>query len=811
MVKNERYQLLERLATRIGEVCRTDDRVERGDGDRAQAPSSGAGHARPRRRPRHGVTRAYLGLGSNLGDRLAHLQRAVDALAATTGVRVVAVSHGLRDRAGRRPGAGRLPQRGRRDRDRRSTPRELLAVAHARRAARGARSAPCGGGRARSTSTSCSTATSGSTSRISRSRTRGCTSGRSCSRRCTTSRRTGSEPPAGGWEGVTRHAASIAAPLIQSGPIGRNREEGRGSVNGVEQAGALALVGPGRAGTTIAAALAARGWQVVAVAGRSPDAPSTRGRGRRASARRPSTRRGRGARRGPRDRRRRRTPRSRRSPRSSRRGAARRARHPPVRRARARRARRGAVPRRCAAPAADASRRSRPAWPASPARGARSPATRRSRCSPSSSSSARSRSPTRTGPATTRPRASPSNHLVALLDQVRAGRAGAARGVPPAGPGHGRQRRRRSAPRPRSPGPVARGDVETVRAPPRRAPGRRARRVPRARAPARCELVRAARPRARRRCCGDRRSSASRSCATRCEQARRDGRTVGLVPTMGYFHDGPPVAHARRPRRDRPRRRHAVREPDAVRAERGSRRVPARPRRRRRSRATAEGVDVLFVPTGRGDVPGGAPLTTVHVDRLTEGLCGAARPVHFDGVTTVVTKLFSIVGPCDAFFGRKDYQQLAVIRQMTARSRTSRSTCAAARSCASPTASRCRAATRTSSADERARGPGAVRGAARRRRRGDRGRARRRARSRRWCASDRAATSRSSRSSTPRCATRGRSSRVDDARRRGGAGGRGEGRPGPADRQRGPARSTVPTSTWTSACVTGEQDTRSVP
>ena len=78
VVKNERYQLLERLATRIGEVCRTDERVERGDRHGAQAPSAGAGDARPRRGARHGVTRAYLGLGSNLGDRLGHLQRAVD-------------------------------------------------------------------------------------------------------------------------------------------------------------------------------------------------------------------------------------------------------------------------------------------------------------------------------------------------------------------------------------------------------------------------------------------------------------------------------------------------------------------------------------------------------------------------------------------------------------------------------------------------------------------------------------------------------------------------------------------------------------
>jgi pantoate--beta-alanine ligase len=60
----------------------------------------------------------------------------------------------------------------------------------------------------------------------------------------------------------------------------------------------------------------------------------------------------------------------------------------------------------------------------------------------------------------------------------------------------------------------------------------------------------------------------------------------------------------------------------------------------------------------------GADVTTVHVDKLTRGLCGANRRGHFDGVTTVVMKLFNILPADVAFFGEKDYQQLVVIKQM---------------------------------------------------------------------------------------------------------------------------------------------------
>jgi pantoate--beta-alanine ligase len=80
--------------------------------------------------------------------------------------------------------------------------------------------------------------------------------------------------------------------------------------------------------------------------------------------------------------------------------------------------------------------------------------------------------------------------------------------------------------------------------------------------------------------------------------------------------------------------------------------------------ATAAGVGVMFRPAVEEMYPDGPPRTTVHVAGLTEVMCGRARPTHFDGVTTVVTKLFSIVGPCHAYFGRKDFQQLAVVRRM---------------------------------------------------------------------------------------------------------------------------------------------------
>lgn len=143
---------------------------------------------------------------------------------------------------------------------------------------------------------------------------------------------------------------------------------------------------------------------------------------------------------------------------------------------------------------------------------------------------------------------------------------------------------------------------------------------------------------------------------------RREGRRIGLVPTMGYFHEGHLAlmrwakAHCDRvvtslfvnpiqfgPNED----------------------LDAYPRDFERDRRLAEEqqVDVLFCPEA-AEMYGADFQTTVRVDRLSKGLCGANRPGHFDGVATVVTKLFNLVKPHVAVFGQKDFQQLALISQL---------------------------------------------------------------------------------------------------------------------------------------------------
>jgi pantoate--beta-alanine ligase len=147
-----------------------------------------------------------------------------------------------------------------------------------------------------------------------------------------------------------------------------------------------------------------------------------------------------------------------------------------------------------------------------------------------------------------------------------------------------------------------------------------------------------------------------------CDDARRAGRTVGLVATMGGFHEG----HRSLMRAARAGTDLVVVSLFVNPTQFGSGEDLAgypRDLDGDAAVAAAEGVDVLFAPTVDGMYPD-PPRTTVHVAGLTERLCGTSRGTHFDGVATVVTKLFAIVGPCTAYFGRKDAQQLAVVRRL---------------------------------------------------------------------------------------------------------------------------------------------------
>jgi pantoate--beta-alanine ligase len=146
---------------------------------------------------------------------------------------------------------------------------------------------------------------------------------------------------------------------------------------------------------------------------------------------------------------------------------------------------------------------------------------------------------------------------------------------------------------------------------------------------------------------------------------RRAGRTIGLVPTMGAFHDGH-LSLIRRARRDcdvvvvslfvNPTQFAPSEDLDAYPRDEG----------RDAGLAEAEGVDLLFAPPIEEVYPDGF-ATTVTVGGITEMLEGHPTrrgPSHFAGVTTVVTKLFNMAGPDVAYFGQKDAQQALVLRKL---------------------------------------------------------------------------------------------------------------------------------------------------
>lgn len=148
------------------------------------------------------------------------------------------------------------------------------------------------------------------------------------------------------------------------------------------------------------------------------------------------------------------------------------------------------------------------------------------------------------------------------------------------------------------------------------------------------------------------------------EAVRAQGRCVGLVPTMGALHEG----HAALIRR-------AAAECDVVAVTifvnplqfGGDEDFDRYPRSLTADleTAAAAGADIVFHPAVEDMYPDGT-ATVIHVDGPSAGLEGDCRPGHFDGVATVVAKLFALAGRCRAYFGQKDFQQLAVVRRMAA-------------------------------------------------------------------------------------------------------------------------------------------------
>lgn len=151
----------------------------------------------------------------------------------------------------------------------------------------------------------------------------------------------------------------------------------------------------------------------------------------------------------------------------------------------------------------------------------------------------------------------------------------------------------------------------------------------------------------------------------RCLQARADGQVIAFVPTMGYLHDG----HLSLLREARKRGDLLILSIFVNPTQFGQGEDLDRyPRDFDRDEAMARqcGVDLIFYPDAEAIYPKGYATYVAVEGPLTETLEGASRPTHFRGVTTVVAKLFTIVMPHVALFGRKDFQQLAVIGRMTA-------------------------------------------------------------------------------------------------------------------------------------------------
>mgnify|MGYP001563639420 CR=1 FL=1 len=154
-----------------------------------------------------------------------------------------------------------------------------------------------------------------------------------------------------------------------------------------------------------------------------------------------------------------------------------------------------------------------------------------------------------------------------------------------------------------------------------------------------------------------------RSLTKKVQEIKRKGLKIGLVPTMGFLHEG----HMSLIRR-------AAKDTDCVivsifvnPAQFGPKedfKKYPRDMKKDLELCEKEAVDIIFAPEAGEVYPEGF-ATYVKVERITDALCGASRPGHFRGVATVVAKLFNITMPDIAYFGQKDSQQAVIIKRMT--------------------------------------------------------------------------------------------------------------------------------------------------
>ncbi|MGF1600382.1 MAG: pantoate--beta-alanine ligase [Acidimicrobiales bacterium] len=150
---------------------------------------------------------------------------------------------------------------------------------------------------------------------------------------------------------------------------------------------------------------------------------------------------------------------------------------------------------------------------------------------------------------------------------------------------------------------------------------------------------------------------------TALDEQRRQGRTIGFVPTMGYLHEGHGSLMAAASAANDVTVASIFVNPLQFAPTEDLASYP-RDLERDATLAAGNGVDLLFTPSVDEMYPAGRVLTTVSVAELSAAWDGASRPTHFAGVATVVAKLFGIVGPCRAYFGEKDFQQLAIVTRM---------------------------------------------------------------------------------------------------------------------------------------------------